>query len=191
MNFLAHCFLSCDKEELLVGNFMADYLRNREVAQYSPEIQAGITLHRRIDTFTDVHPEVLKGVRRLYPHHRKYAPVVIDIFYDFLLCANWHRYRSEPLPAFTQRTYGVLQRYLPLMPPRLQQHLPSMIAADWLQSYGTEEGLAYTFERLQHRVSRPEQLTGAVDSLRRDYRLLNEEFNTFFPDVVEFVACGC
>ena len=66
-----------------------------------------------------------------------------------------------------------------------------MIADDWLQAYGSHNGIDYTFYRMQQRVSRPEYLEGALDSLIRDFEPLNLEFNRFFPDVIGFVKGEC
>jgi len=54
MNFLAHTWLSFSDDEL-VGNMLADYIRNRERHLFSEGIQKGIALHRAIDTFTDFY----------------------------------------------------------------------------------------------------------------------------------------
>ncbi|MCG8326539.1 MAG: ACP phosphodiesterase [Chitinophagales bacterium] len=191
MNFLAHCFLSCGQEEWLVGNFLADYIGNSPLEQYPAGVQKGILLHRKIDSYTDVHPEVLSGVRRLYSNHHKYAPVVIDVFYDYLLSQNWELYSGQLLREFTQSTYKILMAHLEWMPSHLKKNLPLMIADDWLMSYGTKKGLAYTFSRLRNRLSRPEHLEGVMDSLERDMDLLNAEFNRFFPDVIAYVQESC
>lgn len=191
MNFLAHCFLSCESEELLVGNFLTDYIGNMPITGYTQGVQDGILMHRKIDTYTDSHPEVLKGTRRLYPYHHKYAPVVIDIFYDYLLAQNWEKYSDMPLEAFTQATYRSLEKYQDIMPERLQQRLPLMIKDDWLYRYGTEGGIKYTFSRVQKRISKPTHLDGAWESLQRDYDQLNEEFNLFFPDIIQYVQAYC
>ena len=55
MNFLAHSYLSFSEEQL-VGNMIADFVKNRDVARLPESIQKGIKLHRAIDTFTDAHP---------------------------------------------------------------------------------------------------------------------------------------
>ena len=188
MNFLAHIFLSCEREELLIGNFLADYLNNKQVRQYPEAIQQGVRLHRAIDSYTDNHPEVLKGVRRLYEPHGKYASVIIDVFYDYLLSFNWRRYSDQPLPEFTQEVYQVLQDNMEIMPPGLKKHLPMMIADDWLRSYGSHNGLSVAFQRMKYRVSKPEYLDGVLESLVRHFEALDEEFNAFFPDVIEFVG---
>lgn len=193
MNFLAHLFLSCNDEALLIGNFIADSIRNRDVANYAEGIQRGITLHRKIDSYTDNHPIVRQGTKRLQPLHRKYSAVIIDIFYDYLLVKNWERYSGQSLHEFTQRVYRILEQYQPILPPNLKRALPRMIEHDWLTNYGKLEGIAYTFSRMQHRVSQPQLLLNATESLIRDEGLLMEEFNLFFPDVIQMVEreCAC
>lgn len=188
MNYLAHFFLSADDEALMLGNFLADYLNNAQVEQLPPLVQAGVRLHRQIDSFTDQHPEVRKGVRRLYKRHSKYAPVLIDVFYDYLLSLNWNTYSQQPLADFIQQTYAALQRHHSLMPQPVHAHLPHMIADNWLETYSTHNGIAYVLRRMRPRLSRPELFDGALDSLAEDFYLLNEEFNQFFPDIMAFVG---
>lgn len=187
MNFLAHFYLSGDDDSLRVGNFLGDYLRNTQVQQLPERMQAGVQLHRDIDSYTDQHPEVLKGVRRLYKRHSKYAPVIIDIFYDYLLSVNWPNYSDQPLEAFRQEVYDSLKRHLHLMPAPVNGYVPRMIADDWLATYGSHNGLAHTFRRLRQRTSKPKLINGAVESLASDFPSLNEEFNRFFPDIIAFV----
>lgn len=184
MNFLAHLYLSGNDEHLMVGNFLADFISNKEVAKLPSDIQKGVLMHRQIDSFTDKHPMVKQGARRLHPTHGKYAPVILDIFHDFLLAQNWSRYADQPLPEFTRTVYEVLLRHLPLMPPLLHERLPRMVADDWLVRYGTEDGLRFTFSRVKMRSSAPEYFENAVESLTKDYNVFNEEFNSFFPDII-------
>jgi len=191
MNFLAHLFLSCENEDRMVGNFLADFLTNREVENYSEEIQKGIFLHRKIDSYTDNHPLVRQGTKRLHPRHHKYAAVIIDIFYDFLLANNWEKYSEQTLPEFTQSVYQNLEQKRDLMPSPLKKQLPRMIAKDWLAAYGTEEGLRFTFSRMKARTSRPQYFENAFESLIADYSFFDEEFQFFFPEVMKFVAQEC
>lgn len=187
MNFLAHLYLSRCEEMLLVGNFIADFISNKQLDDIPNPIREGIMLHRKIDSYTDQHPEVLRGVRRLYADHGKYAMVIIDIFYDYLLANNWEKYSKRTLPDFARDTYEVLEQFISVMPPALQKRLPLMIADDWLTNYASLEGIAFTIDRMKRRASRPELFDNSVKSLQRDYELLNEEFNAFFPDVQQLV----
>ncbi len=184
MNFLAHLYLSGDEEHLIVGNFLADFLKNRQVASLPRPIQEGIRMHRKIDSFTDQHPVIRQSAQRLRPAHGRYAPVILDILHDFLLAKNWKRYSDVPLQEFTAGVYEVLMKHLPLMPDFLQHRLPLMVADDWLTRYGTEEGLRFTFSRVKLRSSAPVYFENAVESLRLHYESLEKEFNIFFPEAI-------
>jgi len=190
MNFLAHLFLSGDNEDLMIGNIIADFIRNREVETFSPAVQKGIQLHRQIDTYTDQHQKVRQGTHRLQANHRKYAPVVIDIFYDHLLAKNWHEYHPEPIERFTPKVYQILRNRMEEMPKRLKHQLPKMIEDNWLEKYGTIEGMQFVFERMDLRTTFPSNFSSAMDDLEEHYDLFNEEFNQFFPEVVHFVNSG-
>lgn len=188
MNYLAHLFLSGENEDLLIGNFIADFIKNKEVSQYNGEVQKGVFLHRKIDTYTDNHAIVRQSTRRLQAHHRKYAPVVVDILYDHLLVHNWTKYSSTPLSDYTKWVYDILENRLLELPPKLQKRIPIMIEHDWLQAYGTKKGLRYTFERMDERTRFPSNFVDAVAHLYQDYEAFDKEFNTFFPDLI--AKCG-
>lgn len=170
-----------------MGNFLADFIKNRDVVKLPRPVQEGIRLHRKIDSFTDQHPVVKNSVRRLRPGHGKYAPVVLDICFDYILIKNWEKYSSVPLNKFTQEVYEILEDNISLMPDFLQERLPKMIADDWLVKYGTQEGLEFTFSRMKLRTSFPRFFEGAVKSLMKEYDLYENDFNLFFPDLIEAV----
>ena len=187
MNFLAHFFLSGDDPALMTGNFLADFISNREVNELPEEIRRGIVLHRQIDQYTDAHAAVRQSIQRLYPRHRKYAPVLVDVYYDYFLIHNWAQFTKEDFSAFRERAYAALRLYLPAMPPSLHPRVLGMVQADWLSSYGVDEGLEYTFMRMKSRTSMPEQLEGAVETLKVFREEMDAEFRWFFPEVLGFV----
>lgn len=191
MNFLAHILLSCDNEDLLLGNFMADFIKNSEVKNYSPEIQRGIELHRKIDHFTDTHKEVRKGSARLRPIHRKYAPVVIDILYDNVLAKNWSRYHGDSLTDFTQDVYAIFSRRISEFPPKLQRRVPLMIEDNFLMKYGLDDGLRFALTMMDRRTKFPSNFVVAADQLEDEWDLFNEEFNNFFPEVIQIAELYC
>ena len=191
MNFLAHCFLSCREEHLLVGNYLADFLNLKEAQQLTPEIQQGISLHRAIDRFTDEHPAVRQSILRLRPFHRKYAPVISDIFYDYLLAKNWQQFSKEDLRIFVDRVYRTLLAWTPFFPEDFQAQARHMIEADWLMSYTHYNGLGYTFLRLQRRISQPDQLENVLENLQSLENELERDFLDFFPDLMDVVDSWC
>lgn len=184
MNFLAHLFLSFENDDLIIGNFIADFIKNKEVKNYTPAVQKGIILHRKIDSFTDNNPFVKKGISRLQPFHHKYAPVVIDILYDYLLANNWSRYTNQSLGAFAQRIYITLKERIDDMPPKLKMKVPKMINGNWLESYKTKEGLLFTLQKMDKRAAFPSNFTKAIGHLEAQYNHFDEEFNNFFPQLI-------
>lgn len=188
MNFLAHLFLTHDDESLLIGNFIGDHVRNHELPQYPVGVQQGVWLHRRIDTFTDNHPAVRECLKLLRASHGKYAGVVWDVLSDALLSHNWDRFHDVSLEVFTARMYAILERNLHHVPEALRKRVPLMIADNWLMQYAREEGIEFTFSRLQLRASQPEWLNGTTESLRLHYAALEEGFLQFFPELMTHIA---
>jgi acyl carrier protein phosphodiesterase len=60
-----------------------------------------------------------------------------------------------------------------------------------LVRYGTKEGIAYTFSRIQKRVSKPEYLENVLISLEENEDQLTTEFALFFPDISKEVKVFC
>ncbi|MEM9260577.1 MAG: ACP phosphodiesterase, partial [Bacteroidota bacterium] len=59
--------------------------------------------------------------------------------------------------------------------------------------YGKVSGIAFTFDRMQRRVSQPQYLEGVVESLSEQTPHLTADFAQFFPDVQAEVQrfCNC
>ncbi len=161
---------------------MGDFVRNRELGDYPPTVQAGVRLHRLLDTYTDNHQAVRHGMRLLYPAHGKYAAVLIDLFFDYFLARHWSAFGIGDLRAYIDKQYTFLSERSNLMPQRLSQRLPRMIADDWLMSYTTLDGLDRSLAYLMRKVSKPAYLEGATDSLRHHLIPLDRFFLQFFPD---------
>jgi len=85
MNLLAHLYLSKDINDLMIGNFIGDFVKGNQYLNYSAEIQNGILLHREIDSFSDMH-EAHKATRdRFRKGFGLHSGVVVDIVYDHYL----------------------------------------------------------------------------------------------------------
>ena len=97
MNYLAHAFLSPEDPEILMGNLWGDLLKPQDYASLTPGIINGVILHKRIDTFTDQHPQVDEFNRLLRPYQSKYTPVVVDVLMDYILSKYWPNYHHQDL----------------------------------------------------------------------------------------------
>jgi acyl carrier protein phosphodiesterase len=187
MNFLAHLYLSGGSSELLIGNFIADAVKGKEYQKFSEGIIKGIKLHRKIDEFTDHHPVVLKSVERLRPAYSKYSAVIVDIFYDHYLAGNWIQYSDIPLNVYAQNIYKLITDHLDIMPARVHHFLPYMIQGNWLYNYSNLEGIENVLKGMSRRAKFVSHMENSINELRKDYLLYEEEFKSFFPELIAFV----
>ena len=102
MNYLAHLFLSEDIPEGRIGNFLGDFVKTSPLDQYPLLMRRGIALHHKIDLYTDTHSVVHTSIKRITPDRRRYAGVLIDVFYDHFLAVHWSQYSAIPLHDFAR-----------------------------------------------------------------------------------------
>jgi acyl carrier protein phosphodiesterase len=190
MNYLAHAFLSRSSPELLIGGLLGDFVKGALGERYTPGVRTGILLHRAIDRYTDAHASVRASCALVSPARRRFAAILVDVFYDHFLARHWQRYSEQPLADFTRHVYATLLPQLASYPERLQFILPRMAANDWLASYAEVEsvdaalhGIARRFQR----YPRAAVLADGVQELRDNYLALEQCFLTFFPQLLGFV----
>lgn len=183
MNFLSHLYLSGDSKEIIVGNFIGDFVKGRKIFDYPPAITKGIKLHREIDHFTDNHPIVLKSKDKLREVHGHYAGVVVDIFYDHFLAANWKLYHSLDLKDFAKNTYEILQKNSIFLPSKAQEILPHMISNNWLVNYAQIQGIDQACKGIARRTKFESNMENATIDLREYYEEFKKEFSLFMPIV--------
>lgn len=186
MNFLAHAYLSFDHEDVLVGNFVADFIKGKELDQFSPAIQTGILLHRAIDTFTDTHPLVKAAQSYLRPRFRHYSSVITDIFFDYFLGKNWERYSSKPLESFVNHTYRVLDDHLDELPESFSEMFFWMKSQNWLLHYRELEGIQKALNGLTRRAKFESKMNEATEILLEKESEFELIFFAFFKDLEIF-----
>jgi acyl carrier protein phosphodiesterase len=185
MNYLAHLHLGGPQPGQLLGSLYGDFVKGSLQGRYAPDIEAAIRLHRRIDVFTDAHPLVRVAVARFPAERRRYAGILLDLFFDHCLACHWDDYADEPLALFTGRVYRTLAAEAEL-PGRLALIAPRMAEQDWLGSYREFAVFERVLPNMQRRLSRPEGLAGALVELERLYPRLLEDFRAFYPELIDF-----
>lgn len=184
MNHLAHCFLSFEDEDILVGNFIGDFVKGKDWENYPPGIQKGVLLHRTIDSFTDSHEMTDRSVARIRPHAGRYAPPFVDILYDHLLAINWEKYSSESFNSFAESTYSRLEKRADDMPKALRARLPKMLAGKFLHGYTNREGLDWVLGKFSLRLAGNFDATALSNCFFQEIDHFSADFNAFFPDLI-------
>jgi len=186
MNYLAHLYLSEPHEEAWLGSLMGDFVKGPLDDRYGSEITRAIAMHRKIDVFTDAHPVVLQSKSRMSAERRRYAGIMVDVFYDHFLAKHWQDFHDEPLAEFTGRVYRVLKRYHTVLPERLQRMAPMMMQWDLLGSYADIGSIYTALNWMGQRLKRENRLMNSADELVGNYASLEADFRAFLPDVLRY-----
>ena len=189
MNYLAHIYLASHSDEAMLGALLGDFVKPHSGEQFSAEIEADIVTHRKVDSFTDSHPLVLNAKSLFAGPRRRYAGILLDVFYDHLLALHWARYSDVPLDTFIARFYAALTRRADILPANLARAAPYMIEQDWLGSYLHYEGVEIAIRRISTRLSKNgDLLRDGLADLKANYGPIETGCHAFFPDLIAFVA---
>ena len=186
MNYLAHLYLAGEEEELIVGNFIADSVKGSHYKKFTERVSHGILMHRATDYFSDTHILYRKTIHRLALKHGKFAGVITDMFYDYLLAINWHNFSGTPLHEFSAKTYKTLHKHAEIMPEESRIILEYMSKNDWLTSYKRLEGIKRALQGLSNRMKYYHPMHEAVIELETHTALYVNDFNDFFPHLKQY-----
>ena len=186
MNFLAHAYLSFGQEEILVGNFIADFVRGKELENYPKKVQLGIQLHRVIDTYTDSHPLVKQVQSFLIPRFGHYSRVISDVFFDYFLAKNWKNYSDTPLEQFSLDSYRTLSTSPLDFPEAFRRMFHWMQAQNWLYAYREEAGIQAALDGLSRRARFDSKMNESTQVLWEKEEEIEALFFVFFQDLETF-----
>lgn len=185
MNFLAHALLSPDDDEIRAGNVCADLIKGRVDGAATPGIVTGIALHRAIDRFADRHCAFRAGMSHVAPPRRRYARVIVDVFFDHCLARSWARYSTVSLDSFVEHVCARMARQVDIIPVRDRARLERMLENRWLGMYATRAGLDRAFAGLARRARFGHRLGEAAADLDRHYPAIETSFHVLMPALRE------
>ncbi|HET9818233.1 MAG TPA: ACP phosphodiesterase [Rhodanobacteraceae bacterium] len=190
MNHLAHALLAdAGDAEFALGSVLGDFTHGYPDPEWPTARQAGLRFHRAIDRFTDAHPEVVAARRLFRPPLRRYAGIVLDVWFDHLLVLEWDRYAADkPLPRFSSRWLALLDRRAAELPASLRAFIAWMHAHQLPVAYGDEATLDTVFHALERRLSRPSPIGESLPALRLHADALQQHFDAFFPQLADYAV---
>lgn len=188
MNYLAHIFLAGPQQEAKLGAILGDFVKGPPGACFGPVVAAEIAMHRAIDVYTDAHAVVRDAKLAFAPERRRYAGILLDVFYDHLLSVRWPTYCALPLGQFIRDFYDGLAAQRHLCPTNFQDIADRMMAQDWLGGYRQLAGVQHAIDRISLRLkSNGDRLRECWTDLEQNYDILATGFDQFFPQLVAFV----
>jgi len=183
MNYLAHLYLADRAGADLAGAVLGDFVRGPDMTRFAPAVAHSIRLHRRIDTLTDQHPLVLGAMSRFEAGPRRYAPIILDVLWDYVLATDWPRYSGESYAAFCSRGARAVAASGSLFEWPRRPTRSGFTAL--LRGYATEGGIDFALRRIAARLKKPEPMIVAsqgwqahVPALQQDLPLLLHDLET-------------
>jgi acyl carrier protein phosphodiesterase len=186
LNYLAHSFLSYQHTDLIIGNFIADSIQGNRFEGLTANIIKGITLHRKIDVFTDTHPIFLTSKYRFRKDFDKYSGVLTDIFYDHFLAKNFSLYSSLSLQQHADNIYDLLKNNHNYLPEPAKRFYTYMTERNVLFYYSSLVGIEIVLTHLSDRIRNRYELQLALPILQNNYEEIEQEFFIFFDDLMAF-----
>lgn len=186
MNYLAHACLSFNDPGILVGNMISDFVKGKKKFDYPLPIQAGITLHRMIDTFTDAHPATKEAKEFFRPHYRLYSGAFIDVVYDHFLATDITEFTQPSLLEFSEQVYAVLEENKQWLPERFASMFPYMRSQNWLYNYRTIWGTEKSFGGLVRRSVYLTESDTASKLFNEHYQPLQDCYRHFWQEAKPF-----
>lgn len=188
VNHLAHARLAGPEPLDIAANLMGDFVRGRLEGRFPPRVEAGIRLHRIVDSYTDQHPVHTCSRDRLEPPFRRYAGILVDMYYDHFLARHFDRFCATSLKTFTAHVYDSLERHAADLPRRLRVLARHWRREDLLAGYARLSVLEEALAGLSHRLRRDNPLARGMEPLNDHYRVLEADFLEFFPHVMRFAG---
>lgn len=179
--------LAGDNEALQLGGLLGDFVRGpvQGMALPAPVI-TGIRLHRAIDVYTDAHPEVLAAKALLPAPYRRYAGILLDMWFDRCLARDFSHWSGQPLDQYSARLRALLWRRDALLPPALRRFRLYMEQHGLPAGYADDQVFGQALAGIGQRLSRANPLDSALPVLLEHQVALQQRFEAFFPELRDF-----
>ncbi|MFP3833103.1 ACP phosphodiesterase [Chryseobacterium sp. SIMBA_028] len=183
MNYLAHSFLTFTDGQI-VGQFLEDFIRNKDRFSFPKDIQDGITLHRAIDTFTDSHPAIHEAKKVFAPLVRLYAGAFVDVSMDYFVARDLSLNSLAEWKAHSLRVYKVLNMNKEWLPENFKKMLVKMEHDDWLYNYREDWGIKFSIQNVLNKAQYLDKDIPVFEAFLENKKYLQQCYDDFFPDLM-------
>ncbi|REC54216.1 DUF479 domain-containing protein [Chryseobacterium piscium] len=183
MNFLAHSFLTFNDGQI-VGQFLEDFIRNKDRYSFPKDIQDGITLHRSIDTFTDSNPAIHKAKKVFSPLVRLYAGAFVDVSMDYFLAKDLSLNSLKGWKEHSLKVYRVLNENEQFLSENFKKMLAKMEHDDWLYNYREDWGIKFSIQNVLNKAKYLDKDIPVFQAFLDNKEALQKCYDDFFPDLL-------
>ena len=186
MNFLAHSFLTFNDGQI-VGQFLEDFIRNKDRYSFPKDIQDGITLHRAIDTFTDSHPAIHEAKKVFSPLVRLYSGAFVDVSMDYFLANDFSLNSLKGWKEHSLKVFRVLNENEEFLSENFKKMLAKMEHDDWLYNYREDWGIKFSIQNVLNKAKYLDKDIPVFQAFLDNKEVLQKCYDEFFPDLLAHV----
>jgi acyl carrier protein phosphodiesterase len=184
MNYLAHSLLGIHLSPLQqLGNFAADLLKGDDSHTHLSELEQGILFHRTVDDLTDAHPKVQYAASLFGLQAHRFAPVILDIYWDYCLSQRFETYCTIPLPSFARQQEDMLRSQLHLLPATAKHAALTLLKNGLFLANRSLDGLERTIQKVSQRTQHPKSVLATIPDIMDLNEKLQPLFDSFFPEL--------
>jgi acyl carrier protein phosphodiesterase len=201
MNFLAHCLIGSraagnhdplspsdggpSPAALLAGGFLGDFIKGRVPEEMPWDLALGVRLHRRVDAYSNTHPDIRVSSERFPRELRRLAPILVDILCDHLLTRRWSEYHHEEIGRFTGTIYTEVAALDDWLPDTGARFLTYAREKDLLARYGDWSVAENAMLSITRRLGRTELNPLINEAVPPLLTALEDDFQRYFPDILD------
>ena len=186
MNYIAHIHLAASTNTSLLGNFLGDFVKGKDLSFLPEELQHGIWLHRKIDVFTDSHAEI-KALKRQFPGElQRMSGVCLDIWFDHLLLSRNADFLPLLLPDLLDDFYRELNAF-EMDSPRYKAVRQSLLKGRWLVHYKDYNTCHQAFSSVERRLNnRIVFADKSFEYMVSNHKIFEQAFTCFYPELLAY-----
>ena len=188
MNYLAHFLLALPRPLWVAGALAGDFVKGPLRGEFSVELEQGIMLHRRIDSFSDALPGLRAFRQGLDPEARPYSGAILDLVFDQQLAQRFSQFHSVSLETFSDQVNATLSAMAPHLDAGSLRFAEHMARNNLLCAYREDAVIALAATAIARRSRKPPLVHAAFEAVRERRLDVAMLFQSSFPDIVAHSA---
>jgi acyl carrier protein phosphodiesterase len=168
----------------MLSNLFGDFVKGKDLSQFRPKTQEGITLHRAIDNYIDTHSAVVELLHVLYPKLPKVSGIAVDLFFDHLLAKNWEKFHPENLNIFLTSFYSNLNTENEEFTTEFKHIIHHLVKVNWISYYPQLDGLQKALNGVSSRISFANELKNGLPVFLENQSLIESTFEIYMKDAI-------
>ena len=120
----------------------------------------------------------------LFDQYRHRSRVILDLFYDHFLAADFCDFQSVSLLDYINKVSDILHKQLHLMPDSAKHHFMAMRKNGWLESYNSIDGIRLVLNQMSRRKNM-DSMGSSVEFLEKHYPHFRTQTHTFLHQAID------